>query len=495
MADTQKKPTKTLALVTYGIAVLCLILGLVLPFGPLKVEGEKYNAVITQIPHALGCLGVKWDAGSALTYSYPVAFWGGKAFDLGGLFVLLYVLVCVVALGILVAVILGNKEKDTSLYCASVVEIISTVVLSVLLFMEMATISAVGYGLGYSWSISLVIAFGGPLLMLIIQSIAHKGGSGVIKTLTVILSGAAIVFCLFSFAAIIPELAKAMKDVLKDNVQLIDWTVEGVAPLGFAWYHLAIPFSANYGDFLKSLGGLGATVSVFMLLLGVVMIVNFLLDVCGLVKKTQRWMLLANLIRYGLEVLLVVLILIVGGAAGKHSIGIMCYVLLGLAVILTVINLIRFLTFKKEEAAEAEAEDAESAEDAEYDGQDNGEATAHQYSDKAERPAEEKATQSEHRQQPAAAPVASQDGNVYAPVIYNGPRDAFIDTLTNEQKIEFSQIFLEHRTVISGIPEYVLDGDNKTFFKSLFIYYARVRSLVSDGLMNKFYEQVKTTKN
>lgn len=498
MADTQKKPTKTVAIITYGIAVLCLILGLVLPWGPQT--GKDYNAVIMQIPHALECFGVKWDAGAALTYSFPINFWGGEAFELGGLFVLLYALITVVALGALVAVLLGNKEKDTSLNCAGVIEVLSAIILSVLLFMQMANFSKSGYE-EQSWSISLVIAFGGALLMLIIQSIYHKGSSGGIKTVLTILSGITIVFCLFSFAAIIPQLAEAMKDVLNGNTGLLDWEY------GAVWLNVNLPFSEDYGAILSSLDGLNATASVLMLALGLLMIVNFFLDIAGLAKKTQRWMLLANLIRYGVEVLLVLLVLILGGVAGGHAVGVICYLLLTLSVVLTAINVIRFVTYK-EEAAEKPEEKKEPEKKAEAPKKPapaprpQPAPQPQAYEEVYEEPvvAEEPAPQPQPQPQPyqpvaEPAPVAAQSGGVYTPVIYNGPRDEFIDTLTNEQRIEFARTFLERKLGdIQGVPEYVVDGENEKFFQSIFIYYARVRGLVSDGLMNKFYEKVKAIK-
>ena len=510
MADTQKKPTKTVALITYVIAVVCLFLGLFLPLGPVEVEGE-YNAVIMQIPHALACFGVNWDAGAELIYTFPVHLMGGNEFELGGLFILLYALVCVAALGALVAVLFGKKDKDTSINCAGVIEVLGTIVLSVLLFMEMTMFSILGgYDFGYSWSLALVIAFGGTLLMLIIQSIYHKGSSGVAKALIAVISGISVVFCVFSFAGILPSLAES---ILKDKTQLIDWTEAG--PLGSVWYHLYALFQSDYGEIIKSLEAMDAAVAVFMLILGILIIVNFFLDICGLAKKTKRWMLLSNLIRYGLEVLLVLLVLILGGVVGNHSVGIVCYVLLVIAVLLTAINIIRFVTFKEEQPEEAKKEApkpkaaAAPAPQHRPAPQPQPQPYAQTYAEPYEpyEPyvapvAEEEPQQPEYTQpqqpqpqQPAAAPVAAQNGNVYTPVIYNGPRDEFIDTLSNEQRIEFARTFLERRAGdIQGVPEYVVDGDNDKFFQSLFIYYARVRGLVSDGLMNKFYEQVSAIK-
>ena len=39
------------------------------------------------------------------------------------------------------------------------------------------------------------------------------------------------------------------------------------------------------------------------------------------------------------------------------------------------------------------------------------------------------------------------------------------------------------------MPEYVVGGNNQKFFASVFIYWARISNRVSDGLMNKLYEQ------
>lgn len=521
MADTQKKSTKTLAIITYAVTLVCLLAGLLFPPN-FDFKGD-YNAVIMQIPHALNCLGITMSSKVAYTYAYGVSFWGGKAFDIGGLFMLLYVLVGVVAVIGLISVLCGKKDKDTSIKSAGFVEVLSTLILSVLAFMKLTMVSygdlffGDGYKFAGSWDLVLVIAFGGPLLMLIVQSIASKGSSGFIKTLIVIFSAISIVFCVYSFAAVIPQLAEPLKNIVKDT-KLIDWTTEK-GPLGALWVHLLLVFNMNYGEVLKGLSGMDAAVCVFMLILGVVVIANFLLDVCGLAKKTKRWMLLSNLIRYGLEVILVLLVLILGGIVGKHTISTICYLLLGIAALLTLINVIRFVSYKddKKQAknaapapkkkAAAPAPKAKPAPQPRPQPQTYAQPDYSDYYDPyapvADEPYKPAYTQpqpavEQPKLQPApapAAPVAAQSGNVYSPVIYSGPRDEFIDTLTNEERVEFARTFIERRNgTIQGVPEYVVDGNNEKFFKSLFIYYSRVRGLVSDALMNKFYEKVCTYK-
>ena len=67
--------------------------------------------------------------------------------------------------------------------------------------------------------------------------------------------------------------------------------------------------------------------------------------------------------------------------------------------------------------------------------------------------------------------------------------DEFIRTLSTEQKVEFSKVFLERQCGnLNFIPDYSVSGNNDKFFTSIFIYFVRLRNLVSDGLLNKMYE-------
>lgn len=517
MANTHKKSTKTLAVITYVIAFVCLLAGLLLPFGPVKTEKTAEAMLVTQIPQALKCLGIKFDKGNALLYSYPVTLWGGKEFDIGALFVLLYALVCVVALIALVPVLTGKKDKDTSIKSAGFIEVLSTIVVSVLLFMEMMTFSQIGaflpsgYELGNLWSLALVVAFSGPLLMLIVQSVAHRGSSGFVKAFLTVLSGLAIVLCLFSVSAIAPKLADKFEKTFKGNYQLIDWT-DADASLGSIWYHLDIPFRDNYLDVLKELGGKDAALSATILLLGVMIIINFFIDVCGLNKTTKRGMLLANLIRYILELVLALGVLILGGFVNKHDIGLICYAIVALSALSAIINIIRYATFKdakkkapkKQKATYDDAYLPQEPAPMPYASTSYTEPAPIQEKKPEPAPVQEKKPEpapvqpkaSQQKAPAKQAPAAAQNGNVYSPVIYSGPHDGFIDTLSNEERVEFARTFIERRNgAIPGIPEYVVDGNNEKFFQSLFIYYSRVRGLVSDGLMNKFYVQIKALNN
>lgn len=75
--------------------------------------------------------------------------------------------------------------------------------------------------------------------------------------------------------------------------------------------------------------------------------------------------------------------------------------------------------------------------------------------------------------------------------IYGGPVDEFMKKLTNDEKIEFAKTFIEKSQGNTGnIPEYVIGGNNKTFFSSVFIYLGRIRGIISDGLLNKMYREL-----
>ncbi len=96
------------------------------------------------------------------------------------------------------------------------------------------------------------------------------------------------------------------------------------------------------------------------------------------------------------------------------------------------------------------------------------------------------------------APVEEYHAVVYkAPVlVYDGPTDEFIDTLTVEQKIEFSKVFLEKSKGVlpAGMPDYEVGEDNREFFPSIFIHLGRFRAMLSSGLLRKIYLFISSKK-
>lgn len=74
-------------------------------------------------------------------------------------------------------------------------------------------------------------------------------------------------------------------------------------------------------------------------------------------------------------------------------------------------------------------------------------------------------------------------------LVYDGPTDEFIDTLTVEQKIEFSKVFFEKSQgkLPAGMPEYEVGENNKEFFSEIFIHLGKFRSTLSSGLLRNIY--------
>lgn len=102
----------------------------------------------------------------------------------------------------------------------------------------------------------------------------------------------------------------------------------------------------------------------------------------------------------------------------------------------------------------------------------------------------------EEVKEPVEQPVPEKEPEPEKPVVktvYNGPIDSFIRKLSDEEKVEFAHVFFERsENRLSNIPEYAVGGNNSRFFSAVFIYYPHVRKLVSDGLMQKLYEEINS---
>ncbi len=66
--------------------------------------------------------------------------------------------------------------------------------------------------------------------------------------------------------------------------------------------------------------------------------------------------------------------------------------------------------------------------------------------------------------------------------------DAFIASLTNEERNQFTELFiLRYKGVMPEIPDYVVGGDNREFFRKIFIYLGQYRERIPNDLLNKMY--------
>ncbi len=87
-------------------------------------------------------------------------------------------------------------------------------------------------------------------------------------------------------------------------------------------------------------------------------------------------------------------------------------------------------------------------------------------------------------------PVVPGSVNTAGYDFYNSKSfDPFIAILNNEERNQFTELFiLKYQGVMPEIPDYQVGGDNKDFFRKLFIYLGQYRDRIPDGLLSKIYQ-------
>jgi hypothetical protein len=67
--------------------------------------------------------------------------------------------------------------------------------------------------------------------------------------------------------------------------------------------------------------------------------------------------------------------------------------------------------------------------------------------------------------------------------------DPFIAILDAEERNQFTELFiLKYKGVMPEIPDYEVGGDNKEFFRKIFIYLGQYRDRIPSGLLAKIYQ-------
>lgn len=67
--------------------------------------------------------------------------------------------------------------------------------------------------------------------------------------------------------------------------------------------------------------------------------------------------------------------------------------------------------------------------------------------------------------------------------------DPFIAILNGDERNQFTELFiLKCKGVMPEIPDYQVGGDNKEFFRKVFIYLGQYRDRIPDGLLAKIYQ-------
>ena len=492
--QTQKK---WLALGTYAFALVCLLAGLLIPFGgtgAIKDGFKADNMLVMQLFTAMNTLfGTKLKfAPETFIFSHTSDLFGllgaGKTFDLGAVFCLIYAVVVVAALIGLIPVIASKKTSETALKTASVIEVIAGVVLTAFMVINLCGFLGLTSLEGRNFNYAILIAFGGVLLALIIQSIGYKKGSGVIKTILALLSGIVLFFLIFPLTGYSTKFAEAwLKGKL--GTGLYSMNKMGSDGAGIVYITMFFCMFAGYKELYKTApAAADKTVLILVTIIAFLAIVNFMLDLAGLGKKTKRYMIISNVVRYGLQLAAVLALLITVAVTKSYGLEILMYVLIGIAAIQLVINIIRIFTYKKQNVS---AEDAKAAK------AEKAARKAEKAAAKEARKAEKAALEAEKAEKKRAA--VEEETAVYAveeqpavyevKAIYDGPVDEFIKKLTTAERIEFANAFIEHNIILPNVPDYVVGGKNDKFFTSVFIYYSRIRERISDSLLNKIYAQ------
>ncbi|MBQ8352258.1 MAG: YwaF family protein [Clostridia bacterium] len=86
---------------------------------------------------------------------------------------------------------------------------------------------------------------------------------------------------------------------------------------------------------------------------------------------------------------------------------------------------------------------------------------------------------------PVAA-VAVADAEEDAATKDEGKEDAFLSTLSEQEKEQFLQLLSQDLDV--QLPEYEIGGENKLFFRQIFVKLGSLRDKIPNGLMEKIYQ-------
>lgn len=466
MAKEYKALSKLPAMITYIIAVLSLLVGLLFPLGTKAITEGGFqfdNMPVLQIPDALAALGLiknpSFEIALAPAYSWEISLFGATV-NVGAILLLAYILATALAVIFIIPVCVSSGKKESTRILATIAELIALTVLLAMVAHEFISHTD-------DWNLSVFIPFGVTLLMLIIQSIVYFRGSGVIKTVALILSVIAVLIAVGDITLLIPSIGKILANM------------QGARPFETSTGLYSLDGTPYFGRMLLSDRSLiipeghpeFAVINIIALILTVLVCINLLIDMLGLGKSTNKPMIVINLARYVAEfVLIAALYGFTFWFMGNF--GLDLYLLTAVALTQLIVALARYVGYR--EVIEVVIEEADEQFDEE----------AETYSDESELAlgSTENVTTA-----PKPAPVIGD-------MDYNGPTDAFIEKLSAEQKAEFAKLFLEHGSSdLEGIPDYTVGGDNTKFFSSIFIYLARVRDHISDGLMDKFYEEAHIT--
>ncbi|MCD8307176.1 MAG: hypothetical protein LUD51_02980 [Clostridia bacterium] len=593
MAKASKKAQKVWVLIFYIIILLGLLAGFLIPMN-FEADDITGSMLLMQIPDALSKVlascGIEWaalnGAGSALAISSPMSLIMGSTeitLDVNAWLTVIYALITFLSVICIIPAIAGcvtkkdkaikkkekeakkaakaakkaakkgevieeaapevtdplyeelpekKKVKETTFRTAFFIDVFAAIVLFIMNLMILVDMQFIGGDI----CLPIIVAFGVVVIVGAIQRMVASGGSGLVKFILFILSLVVIFVAFFDIRAIIPSLADSINGSVSNSTAINAGFFGGEGADGLEYlsnfvFYTEGSMSSLFPEYLSSAGW---AFTIGAIILGIMVLVNCFLDLLGIYKKTNKFMLVFNQIRYIIEILALILCIIMVAADKDLNYGLMLIIASVLIVISYIINIIRIARYRK--AREAELMEPDESEEFAYFAPARTEPAQTVYISSFSEPAFAAAYNNaiydippvqtnrtfypqlitvnpELKESPAAKaskPVPTQFGtpaqsatvpaagnaaplpetNYKVQTIYNGPMDRFISKLSNDEKVEFARVFLERaERPLSAIHEYVVGGDNSVFFSDVIMYYTSVRDIISDSLMTKLYDE------
>ncbi|MCD8040662.1 MAG: hypothetical protein LUF82_04010, partial [Clostridia bacterium] len=359
MTNTEQ-PKKKLTVITYIIALVCLILGLLLPNHDGKMMITTLPSAFAELFSALNITSVP---GNAFASSVDVNFFGLITLDIGALAILLYAVITVIGIIMLIPAFACKKKKPVSV-CSYTVEIAAFIVLFIYVLLITGNTGLTNYtpsdfanNFPFDWGV-ICIAFLGTLLMLLIQAVANYKGAGALK-IVIWLLGMIGVYSLFTITGLSFIFSEEY-----GNLGGLFAVADGTHLSGyhFLYFFVQVTFSGNKAVYLLGTSGTAKAASIIIAIAALLAIINFIIDTFALSTKTRKSNVVFDCVRYLLEFVcaLIGIILLFAIKEYKAEPGILLYVLVAVSVICADISIVRSAVYKKPKKEPEIAEPAES---------------------------------------------------------------------------------------------------------------------------------------
>lgn len=547
--EKKAKNGKLMTVITYSLALLCMLLGIFVPLYGNPADGAATDRMLLKyIPGTLNMLlspiakkNIIPLPGNGFFFSFPAV----DTFSFGALALIIYVLTCLVGLFLLIPVLLGNNKKRTCAVCAYVTEVLAALSTGYFIFTYLSI-----YAWGDTWyAYNFLIVFCGNVLAMAIQSVYNKGGLGVTKIVLAVLSAIVILF-LVPLLSTVPGLGKAF-----DSLSKALHSGESAAFANGTDYTYGIA-ALNFTSYFKN-SGLGLVDKLFYIIGGIfvcVCLFNFAYDVFAISAGTKydnqgvlnqnKPMNVIAILRYTLALILAVVSIALLLVSKNVKPGVFLYFATLIVLIQLIFAIVRanVLSSKRKKAVKEDEisvkpdtepnfhedipndiqpvfsdDEPEFGNGAKASGSpkyvsaekqttpnsastpvfESDDDTDYGYEEETYKPAylENDYSNDEDEQLVIpGTPEPKQEDRTYVynyRAVYNGPTDEFMNTLDDSEKIEFVQIFIEKiKGKIKGVPDYRIGQDNSDFFPAVFIRINRVRDIVSTHLLEKLYKQL-----